>query len=137
MLADPARPNEPVAPRPAPADPLSPLEKPPARPGSLLGNPATVTTPQGTQLPVRPSPAERRMLLAMRKRDAMLDCISDRVEWIHACTPAAVPPSRRMASTILHYADIAAAVLPGRIGRLLRTVTFFANIGRQIGLVRM
>lgn len=72
--------------------------------------------------------AERKQLLA-------LACAADRTAWVHACRPS--PPRTPLAavgSELMRYLEPFSHLIPGRMGKWFRNVTFFANIGRQFGL---
>ncbi len=72
--------------------------------------------------------AERKQLLA-------LACAADRVAWAQACRPA--PPSTPLAAVgneVMRYIEPFSHLIPGKMGRWVRNLSFFANLGRQFGL---
>ena len=77
------------------------------------------------------------LTLEERKRLLVLVCEADRVSWRAACHRPPPSPVARIAGEALQYADLLGTLLPGRAGRLLRRATFFANVGRRLGLIRV
>jgi len=74
--------------------------------------------------------AERKQLLA-------LACASDRTAWTRAFRPA--PPRTPLIAVgteVMRYLESFSHLIPGRIGRWFRNITFLTNIGRQLGLFR-
>ena len=69
-----------------------------------------------------------------RKRLLVLACATDRAAWCRACEPHPRPPVA-MASHVLRMLDPLLALIPGLPGRWLRKASFFAHIGRAIGLI--
>ena len=69
-----------------------------------------------------------------RKRLLTLACAADRSAWIHACRPApALSPMAQIATEAIRYIEPFTHLIPGRIGRWVRSATFLTNIGRQLG----
>lgn len=74
---------------------------------------------------------------AERKRLLVLACASDRTALVRACFPKPRGPLASLASEVLQYVNLVAGFLPGRLGRLLRTFSTAADIGRHLGLFRL
>lgn len=72
-----------------------------------------------------------------RKRLLVLACASDRTALVRACFPKPRGPLASLAGEIMQYVNIVSTFLPGRIGRLLRTLSSAAEIGRHLGWLRL
>ncbi|HEY4302710.1 MAG TPA: hypothetical protein VGM73_17705 [Candidatus Didemnitutus sp.] len=53
-----------------------------------------------------------------------------------ACLPVG-SPRRAAIRSVLAYLEPVASFFPGRIGRWLRAASFFANISRHLGWIRL
>jgi len=75
------------------------------------------------------------MTVAERKQLLALACASDRHAWVNACRPAPPrPPLANLGTELLRYLEPFSHLVPGRMGRWFRNITFFTNLGRQFGL---
>jgi hypothetical protein len=63
----------------------------------------------------------------------VLACETDRAAWCRACEPRPRPPAA-MASHLLHLLEPLLSLIPGLPGRWLRKLSFFAHLGRTLGL---
>lgn len=72
---------------------------------------------------------ERKQLLA-------LACAADRTAWVHSCRPAPPrSPAAQIANEMFKYIEPFSNLLPGRIGRWVRNISFLTSLGRQFGLL--
>ena len=85
----------------------------------------------------RPAPPDFPISREERKRLLVLACASDRTALVRACFPKPRGPIASFAGEMLQYAHLVSTFLPGRIGRLLRTLSSAAEIGRHLGLQRL
>lgn len=77
----------------------------------------------------------RTLTTAERKQLLALACAADRAAWVNACRPA--PPRTPLAAVgdeVMRYLEPFSHLIPGKIGRWVRNLSFFANLGRQFGL---
>jgi hypothetical protein len=71
-----------------------------------------------------------------RKAFLALACEGDRIALREACLPVG-SPRRAAIRSVLAYLEPVASFFPGRIGRWLRAASFFANISRHLGWIRL
>lgn len=73
-----------------------------------------------------------------RKQLLTLVCAADRAAWVRAFRPLPpATPAAQLAGDLLGQLETLGAFLPGRLGRWLRRATVFANLGRQLGWLRL
>jgi hypothetical protein len=70
-----------------------------------------------------------------RKALLVLACTADRAAWTNACRPVPPAPMQRF-SNIVRLIEPVLAFLPGRLGRLARSVKYFAHLGEQFMRLR-
>ena len=78
-----------------------------------------------------------KLTIAERKQLLALACAADRTAWVHACRPARpLTPIAAVGSELLRYLEPFSHLLPGKMGRWFRNISFFTNLGRQFGMFR-
>lgn len=72
-----------------------------------------------------------------RKALLILACNADRLAWRQACLSSASNSIvSQMTRKAIHWADLASAFLPGRLGRWARGASFLSHIASTLGWLR-
>ena len=78
------------------------------------------------------------MTRSERKHLLVLACTIDRAAWKRACYPAhPKSPAMQLLQRLLPHLETFSFLLPGKLGRLVRSANFFTQLGRQFGWVRL
>lgn len=87
---------------------------------------------------VQPVNSPALMTRSERKHLLVLACTVDRAAWKRACYPAhRKSPAMQIMQRILPHLDALSFLLPGKLGGLLRSANFFAQLGRQFGWLKI